>query len=178
MVYMTNTDMIDKIVQKSGITREQAEDALNKNNWDLLDAMIYVERNYQTTDQSATSSSQYSTYTKKEQNFQPTNDPYAQNEGKDKITELLEKLCNCLVNDRLVISRNGKDILPLPIIIFVLLLISSFSAILVIMIISMFFDVKYYCRGQLLGNDDVNGVFDQLFNFVQKLKREIKNLIK
>ena len=39
-------NMINKIMTKAGVTREQAEEALEKNNDDLLDAMIYVERTY------------------------------------------------------------------------------------------------------------------------------------
>lgn len=171
---MTNTEMIDKIVQKSGITREQAEDALAKNNWDLLDAMIYVERNY--SQQASSSSSSYSTY----------NGGYNQNPQSFRFDEkqktqsgsfdgegVLKKLWEFLVRNSLVISRNGRDIAALPVIVWAVLLLSSFSSILVIMLLTMFFDVKYYFRGQQLGTDAVNGVMDSIFNLVQKVKKSI-----
>ena len=43
---MTAEQMIGKIVSRTGVTREQAREALEKFNGDLLDAMIYVERTY------------------------------------------------------------------------------------------------------------------------------------
>ena len=56
---MTNQEMVDKIVEKSGITREQAEQALEMHGGDLLEAMIYVERMYKT--QGGQTSSSFST---------------------------------------------------------------------------------------------------------------------
>ncbi len=173
---MTNTEMVDKIVQKSGVTREQAEDALIKNNWDLLDAMIYVEKNYST--QNNTASSQYSTYTKNEQDYQSGNNSFNIEGEKDKVSNFLERVCRCLFHDQLVISHNGKDIIPIPIIVFIIILLSSISSILVIMLISMFFNVKYYFRGQELGNEKVNGIMDQIYDFVQKIKADVKNSVK
>ena len=45
-VNKTNEEMIHKIMSRTGATKEQACEALAKNNNDLLDAIIYAERNY------------------------------------------------------------------------------------------------------------------------------------
>lgn len=167
---MTNTEMIDRIVEKSGITKEQAEDALAKNNWDLLDAMIYVERTY--SQQSGASS--YSTYNggynQNPQGFDEK--PKTQSDDFDG-RRMLRKFCHMLTRNDIVISRNGKDIVALPVLVWALLLLSSFSSILLLMIITMFFGVKYYFRGQELGTDTVNGAADSIFNLVQKVKKSI-----
>lgn len=41
---MERKEMIEKLMNKAKVSYEEAESALEKNNWDLLDAMIYLER--------------------------------------------------------------------------------------------------------------------------------------
>lgn len=167
---MTNTEMIDKIVEKSGITKEQAEDALAKNNWDLLDAMIYVERTYSQQSSSSSYSTYNGGYNQNPQGFDEK--PKTQSDDFDG-RGILRKFWHILARNDIVISRGGKDIVALPVIVWALLLFSSYSSILLLMLITMFFDVKYYFRGQELGTNTVNGVADSIFNLVQKVKKSI-----
>ena len=41
---MEHMDMIDKLREKAGITREEAADALTRANWDMLEALVILER--------------------------------------------------------------------------------------------------------------------------------------
>lgn len=42
---MTSYEMVEKLSEKKGITLAQAKEILEKCNWDVLDAMIYLENN-------------------------------------------------------------------------------------------------------------------------------------
>lgn len=42
---MTSYEMVEKLSEKKGITLAQAKEVLEKCNWDILDAMIYLEKN-------------------------------------------------------------------------------------------------------------------------------------
>ena len=52
---MERNEMIKKLMEKAYVTHEEAQEVLEKCNWDLLDAIIYLERsgkvenNYTTT---------------------------------------------------------------------------------------------------------------------------------
>lgn len=41
---MEHMDMIDKLREKAGITREEAADALTRADWDMLEALVILER--------------------------------------------------------------------------------------------------------------------------------------
>lgn len=42
---MTSYEKVEKLSEKKGITPEQAKEVLEKCNWDILDAVIYLEKN-------------------------------------------------------------------------------------------------------------------------------------
>ena len=42
---MERNEMIKKLMEKAYVTNEEAQEVLEKCNWDLLDAIIYLERN-------------------------------------------------------------------------------------------------------------------------------------
>ena len=41
---MTNQEMVDLLQEKAGVSREEAQEALEQSNWDLLDAVLYLEQ--------------------------------------------------------------------------------------------------------------------------------------
>ena len=41
---MTNFEMVETLRDKANVTYEEARDALEKSNWDLLDAMLLLEK--------------------------------------------------------------------------------------------------------------------------------------
>ena len=41
---MEHIEMIEKLREKAGITREEAADALTRANWDMLEALVILER--------------------------------------------------------------------------------------------------------------------------------------
>lgn len=193
---MTNKEMVDKIVEKSGITREQAEQALEMHGGDLLDAMIYVERTYK--NQNDFSSSSFSTNTGNssytDQDTQPVGSnrqPYTApdssfnqnsfnvNEHKESsfngkvFGDTVKDILNFLIGNGITISYKGKEFITVPIIVWVILFFSSISSLLVVMFITMFFNVSYSFKGNELGNSKINGVMSNIYMFAQNLKARI-----
>lgn len=41
---MTNFEMVEEVVRKTGVTFEEAKSVLEQNNWDMLDAIIQLEK--------------------------------------------------------------------------------------------------------------------------------------
>ena len=180
---MTNQEMVDKIVSKSGITREQAEKALELNNGDLLDAMIYVERTYSTYAGSAQAHSQqqqphfeqndysggaqYSQFNVDEQKFE--------HKKSGAVGALFKKLLNVSVSNGITIYYKESEIVTIPLLVWIILFFSSVSTLAAIMFITMFFDVRYSFSGKELGKDKVNRVMADIYDFVQSLKVRVFN---
>lgn len=193
---MTNQEMVDKIVEKSGITREQAEQALEMHGGDLLDAMIYVERTYKNGNDSASSS--FSTNVNDSANTAPnqqsvnfhqqsynapntnfTQGNFNVNEQKNSefvgktFGDTVKEIINFLVNNGITISHNEKELATIPIIVWVVLFFSSISSLLLLMFITMFFNVRYSFKGSELGTPKINGVMSGIYMFVQNLKAKM-----
>ncbi len=195
---MTNKEMVDKIVEKSGITREQAEQALEMHGGDLLDAMIYVERTYKNGNASASSSfstnaadSSYNAPEPQPVNFNQqeyTNPNSGFNQGSFNVNEqkntgsngksfgdTVKEILNFLVNNGISIYHNEKELVTIPILVWLVLFFSSISTLLMIMFITMFFNVRYSFKGSELGNSKINGAMSSIYMFVQSLKARIFN---
>jgi len=190
---MTNKEMVDKIVEKSGITREQAEQALEMHGGDLLDAMIYVERTYK--NQNGFSSSSFSTNTNNSANTAPnpqpanfnnqayTNPNFNQNnfnvhEKKSDINgktfgDTMKVIINFLVNNGITISYKEKEFVTIPIVVWLILFFSSISSLAVLMLITMFLNVSYSFKGNELGKPKINRVMSNIYMFVQNFKARI-----
>ncbi len=172
---MTNAEMIEKIVSRSGITPQQAEEALRINNWDLLDAMIYVERIYGT--RSPDNASHYSTYNSNSfgrdpngfNGFDEKKSSYGSSSEKNVVKNVFEKI----IHNGIIVSRNGKDLFMVPLLFWLLALFSSFSGLLLVMVFLMFFNINYRFGGRNIEQTRLNRVFKTVYAFVQKIKRDL-----
>ena len=176
---MTNAEMVEKIVNRTGITAEQAEEALKKYDWDLLEAMIYVEQTYVQKSDSASS------FTTNQPAAEPQN-PNFSDDGKFNINEekqprsedssnrnfgkTLKYLINISLSNTISVIHNGNEVLTVPVLVLIILMFSSISTVFMVMFIAMFFDVSYCFKGSELGNDRFNGVLSRIYAFAQNLK--------
>ena len=180
---MTNEEKLRKIIDRTGITTEQAQEALDKFGGDLLDAMIYVERTYvkaakqaqntQTAQQSAQAAqpdmgaAPQPEYTAQQQT-EPTS-------GCD-IGAAAAKAWSVLSQNWLVLSREGKELVSLPMYIVLLVLLVRFDIALLAAICAMFFGVSYRVKGEKLGKMKVNFVLDTVYAMVQNLKSTLSGV--
>lgn len=200
---ITVDEMIEKIIKRTGVTKEQACEALEKNKNDLLDAMIYIERTYgpsakakeaqqeaaqaataaqaaqtaqaaaQTTAQQTTQQAQ--TQTQQAQAGQQTYSyaPPILNEKKPTgadVKNVIRKFIDILVNNNLVIYKDGQEVIALPILIVLVASLVSISSILVIGIVAMFFGVTYRIKGPDVSEHKPNVVLDTLSGMAKNIK--------
>lgn len=174
---MTNLEMIEKLSQKAGISKEQAEDALVKSNWDILDAMLYIER--QNTANPVTCSSGYSTYENRADNIGSERNTTAAEDMTfgwymNKASSFIKTLFKKSISNSFVITKNDREIISFPVLILVLLILISVSGFLILLIVGMFFDFRYSFLGADLGKPEINSVMDKLFELVRKIKLHFK----
>lgn len=173
---MTNSEMIEKIVGRLGVTPAQAEEALQRNSWDLLDAMIYAERTY--GQQNNANASHYTTYNANNANVGNNGNFGGFDERKSgfdrkSAREVFHNLFRKSLHNGIAVMYNGNEIATVPIIVCIILILSSCSSVLLVMLIWMFFNVSYRFKGNELGGSKLNEVLDGVYDFVQNLKKSI-----
>lgn len=166
---MTNVEMIEKLSQKAGVTREVAEEALKESGWDILDAMIYLEKCKNANN--VTAARGYSSANKTEDTQKE------EFKKKEDITanQYVNRVIAWGLDNSIIISQNKVKIVELPIVFFILILIISFSLIIVLMIVGLFFDFQYSFAGPQLGRKNINCVMKKLYDFAQSIKQSSKN---
>ena len=142
-------EKVNKLRERANVSYEEAKNALERANGDILDAMIILEREGRTNPQGNVMFSTNGT----ENNGSAVNDNVkarkenAGGNGRtfgDKIKELFRK---SMVN-YLVISRNGKNVVEIPILAVILIVIFAWYAAIIAVVVSLFCDCKYSFSGE------------------------------
>ena len=141
---MEHIEMVEKLRERADVSYEEAKAALEDNNWDLLDAMVQLEREGKMHYEY---SSEYTT--KEEAEAKQEKREEKKEKSKSAINSFFEEIKRLikLANDRnLVISKDNKQITSIPISIVILILIltaPAFGAIVFVAIVAYFFGVRY-----------------------------------
>lgn len=168
----TNNEMVDIIVSKTGVTAEQAQEALDKNNHDLLDSMIYVERTYKKASAPQNfrnpQNAQNAAYTAPAPNVQ-----YGEQKAAPKKEDGFGKFLKFIVNNSLTIYKDEREVISLPIVVVIAATLASVSGVLLIAFIAMFFDVRYRLTGPDVAKSSVNVLLDSLYGMARTLKTSL-----
>lgn len=161
---MQEQEKIEKLRQRADVSYEEARDALRACEGDLLDAMVYLERLGQAK---APEQTTFSTNAEEKRSYEnvPEAVVRSQNENSDpsfgeQLGHLLKTAFQKSLDNSLVVSHRGEEKFRLPILVVVLLFLVFNFGVIVALVVSLFFDVKY----QFAGKDDlskVNQVMDE-----------------
>lgn len=161
---MDHFEMVEKLRQKAQVSYEDAKEALEASGWDLLDALVYLERHGKLQNEEKASYS-----TRQEPAPEKKESPRYRGGFFQRLFELLVTLVNRLNEVELVVKRSGKTLFALPLLAFALLLIFAFWVTLPAMVIGLFFGLRYRFTGTQ-GVEGVNRVMDKAAEVVDSLK--------
>lgn len=173
---MDNFEKVEKIREKTGVSYEEAKAALEACNYDILDAVIYLEKQGKTGAQS--SSAQYSTDWKQNQ---LTVVEKKEQKGADASDSLgaffawVGSLIKRSWENRFVIERRGAEIGAMPVLVLILLMFGFFWCVVPLMIVGLFFDFRYHFRGGSKIEVDLNDFCDKAKNACCDIKQDFKN---
>lgn len=152
---MDHKEMIEKLHNQAGITEEDAEDALRRAGWDILEALQILEKegkiapltsSMTTVDESkgyeevkATASSQ-----KKSGDFWM------------KFWDKLKEIINSACSHSFVIRRKGEVILNIPVIIIAIIVICAFEISLIALLAGLFLDCQYSIEKNLYSKNNAD----------------------
>ena len=172
-------EQVDKLRERANVSFEEAKIALEQNNGDLLDALIWLERQGKT---GSTAGGSYSTRgpeipipscTKGE-------GPGAGGKGhwnpsweefKVKAKDLLQRS----LDNTIQAEKNGKVLLSIPVLMGALLMLAGFWIVVPLMVLGLFCGYRYHFSGPDLGRDAVNSVMDRVTETAEGIRDNVKS---
>lgn len=169
---MTNFEMVELLRQKANVSYEEAKAALEAANWDLLDAIVLLEKEGRVADGGAA----YSTGTKRQEKSEKKkqSEPSGFRQGMRSLGSLLRRVLDYCNRNFVVASKNGSEILSLPLTAVVLLLFPLGWLMLILVVVGLFCGVRYSLRGEHPANEKVNDYIHKAESAVEHMKEEFR----
>lgn len=167
---MDHFEKVEKLKERANVSYEEAKQALEACDWDMLDAMIYLEKMGK-----ARVSASFSTEQGKqdEQRFEQQEPP------KETFGEMLGRFgrwCAKWIDrgnrNSFVIEKGGKEVLRVPVTLLIVLVIFTFWIIVPLMVVGMFFDMRYHFCGPDVKSVDINHAMDTVADAAESLKND------
>jgi len=169
---MEHIEMVEKLREKANISYEEAKNALEQANWDLLDAMVYLEKEGKVKEESTS----YSTKREKKskQSYDIPKDTVGVGDLFSRFFRFLGKLIQKGNQNHLNVYKEGNPVISIPVTVFAILLMCTFGTTLFVMILGLFFGFHYSISGPDLGREDVNKVIHKASEVADNIKDEFK----
>ena len=171
---MTNFEMVERLRAKANVSYEEAKQALEEANWDLLDAMVVLEK------QGKVNAGETSSYSTKEEPAATENRRSKWDNGIfPRFGAAMVKCINYLTRNTLEISREGKVLVNIPVLVPMILILSPLIWMVIIMFaVGLFTGFKYAFRGPDMEKDSINNVMNKASDVAENIKDEVKGEIK
>ncbi|BDU81557.1 hypothetical protein [Clostridium perfringens] len=179
---MEKLKLVDKLKNKANISYEEAKDVLEKSNWDMLEAMLYLEAHGKV--QKPSISIFYTNESKESYNEdgeevnlkKDTNENNFENKnGFEGVFEAICKAIDTCNNIFIEIIRNSRVILKIPFTVLIVLLFFAFWIVIPLMIIGLFFNMEFLVSSKKIDVDKINKVFKETSKVVKDVKGKFTN---
>ena len=179
---MEHMEMVEKLREKANITIEEAKVVLEKNNWDMLDALIELERQGKIADgvKMSTENQNNAAYetvspTVTGQAFEgEAEGSTAEKKNRGKIKRTLKQILRMSIDNSFVVKRNGEVLVRVPVLIPIVCAAASFWITAIVLFAGLIFGLKYSFEGKELGKDTINDTMEKASDFAQNIVDEIK----
>ena len=191
---MDNYQKVEQLVSKAGCSYEEAKTALEANGWDMIDAIVSLEREGKVKTEESGTAVQYAEepvevvpdvsadeiegdFDRKITYSYNADQGSAGKEGSAKRDrKFLKRIKRILTKNRMVVIKSsGQQILDLPIWIPIIALIAVFWATLIVAVIAMLFGCRFHFEGEDLGKTNINNTMDKATDYAEKVKNDFAN---
>lgn len=173
---MEQLEKVEKLRERANVTYEEAKAALEACSWDMLDAMVYLEKQGKVKEPSQ---STYSTSYEEQKQYESVKEKVGKKNSGEGFWAKLKRLCRKAwkksQDNYFCVCHKTEEIIRVPVWVFVIALLMAWHAILIVMVVSLFFD----CRYSFAGKDDcekINNVMAKATDFADKVKDEYEKL--
>ncbi|EIF6288129.1 ubiquitin [Clostridium perfringens] len=179
---MEKLKLVDKLKNKANISYEEAKDALEKSNWDMLEAMLYLEAHGKVEKPSLSifyTNESKESYNENGEEVNLKKDTNENNfENKNGFEGVFEAICKAIDtcnNIFIEIIRNSRVILKIPFTVLIVLLFFAFWIVIPLMIIGLFFNMEFLVSSKKIDVDKINKVFKETSKVVKDVKGKFTN---
>jgi hypothetical protein len=173
---MATLEQVEKLREKANVSFEEAKAALEACNDDLLEAIIFLER--QGRINAPANGGYYSSRGAEEERQARQDAGYDRQQcknnfkdGASKFGHFLARIFQIGNTNYLEARKNGNVLFTCPITALILLLIFFFWIVVPLFILSLFFGFRYSFVGNEIGTEPVNKVMDNVSDTAEDLKR-------
>lgn len=173
---MEHLEMVEKLRAKTGVTYEEAKGALEACQWDMLDAIVYLEKLGKVK---APVTSSYSTQYEQSEQFEKAASAHSKPSS---FTDTLNRFfgwCGDVIkkgNENFFnIERNGERFVTMPITIFVIMLLFAFWVAVPLLVVGLFFGFKYSFSGKVAEGIDLNDAMNKASEVAESIKKDFEN---
>ena len=167
---MERYEMAELLSKKAGVSLEEARQALAENEWDLLDAMVALERRGRTAVETVTvDTAGESAYSEPQQVRNTVKKESFFTNGFAEIWHYIKRLWRFLLDTSFTVTRRGEQLFSVPILVLVILLLCCFWVVLPVLVIGLFIGCKYRFEGKK-GADAANRAMEKLDGVVENIK--------
>lgn len=173
---MERNEMIKKLMEKAHVTYEEAQEVLERCNWDLLDSIIYLERSGKVENNDTTTIIEV-----KEEDQKKGDNNKKNNESYGGIGEVIGRIFKGLGK---VIAKGNKNYfeikkekekpIRISLTISILLLVFFMPPTVLLLLIGLFCGYKYSIGGLNMKCDGVNDVFEKVSESADTIKKDFK----
>ena len=177
---MNQLERVEKIREKTGVTYEEAKEALEAAGGDVLDAIVYLEN------QGKIKRPEKQVYTSKPE--QDTSMELIEaaktyetedHESFGDIVKKFLKWCGRMIKkgceNFFIVAKHNEEIMSVPVIVLALLLLFAFWIVLPLLVVGLFCGFRYSFRGNITKSVDVNKACDKAAEACESMKKEFKS---
>jgi hypothetical protein len=171
---MENHKLIDKLKNETNISYEEAKNAMEKSNWDILDAFVYLEEKGEIQKPSVSIFYTNEYKENSEVTINKNQENNYNNRKKDNTFEgIFVKVCKMIDicnNIFFEIKKENKTFLRMPITVVILLLLFAFWLAIPLFIVGLFFDIEFSLSGNRIEINKINHILKVMSENIKKVK--------
>ena len=199
---MENFEMVEKLVEKAGVSYEEAKTALEESNGDILDAMIILEKKRKAAEEAETvktaaagnkepeagtaeetaeavtrnagSESRNDEFENRKADFERRKEEWKKERksGWDNFKAEVKRIAELSVRNTFQVRRKGETLIAVPTLALIILLICVFWFTLILLIVGLFFGCRYSFEFTGKAADTVNEFLGKAADTAETIKKD------
>ena len=175
---MTNQDMIEKLSRTAGVSAQDAERALEANDWDLFDAMVALEREGKTEKSGADVRTVVGEICDEGEAPRRVKNSAKKSGAGNTIVPGFKRLIKKLAKTSFVVTRRDEELVRFPTLLLVLLLIIGFWLTLPALIVGMALGCRFRFDDKSETGEAANKAMDDMQSFVYSVREKVEKTVK
>jgi len=178
---MATLEQVERLREKASVSFEDAKAALDASGGDLLDALIWLEKQGKVKPPASGGyySSRYSGEGGKDERREESASTERQGESFSEMMRRFGRFCLKLINkgnsNYFEVKKDGRLLLSVPVTVLVIASVFAFWIVLPLMILGLFLGCRYHFRGEDLGKESVNRVMDSASEAAENIKKSFNS---